>query len=170
MKEDPIDAIGLAQNGILAAFLIAVMATDWRWTRIPNALTYPGMLVGLALSALTGWGAAGVGGLVDHAVATGAAFLVCYPLYALGWMKAGDVKLLMTVGALRGTAFLFLAGIYGSLIGGLLAIALIAGRRLIPPERPQAGRVRTVLKSSIPYGVALGAGGLVALALDLVAT
>ncbi len=163
-----IDALRLAQNGLLAAFLVAAMVTDWRWMRIPNVLTYPGILSGLALSALTGWGAPGVGGLLDHAVATAAAFLVCYPMYALGWMKAGDVKLLMTIGALRGTAFLIAAGLYGSLLGGLLAIVLIVGRRLIPPERPQGGRVSTVLKSSIPYGVALGAGGLVALLIDLV--
>lgn len=155
------------QNVLLAGFLVVVMVTDWRWTRIPNYLTYPGILVGLGLSALSGWGAPGVGGLLDHALAVGAAFLFCYPLYALGWMKAGDVKLLMTVGALRGTAFLLPAALYGSLVGGLLAIALILGRRLIPPERPQAGRVRTVLKSSIPYGVALGAGGLIALLVDV---
>jgi len=88
-------------------------------------------------------------------------------MYALGWMKAGDVKLLMAVGALRGTSFLLAAGLYGSLLGGLLAIVLIVSRRLIPPEHPQRGGVRTVLKSSIPYGVALGAGGLVALLLDV---
>ena len=161
------DGLRLAQNGLLAAFLVAVMVTDWRWTRIPNSLTFPGILIGLALSAVSGWGAVGAAGLLDHAVAVGAAFLVCYPLYALGWMKAGDVKLLMTVGALRGTAFLLAAGLYGSLLGGVLAIVLIAGRRLIPPERPGGGRVRTVLKSSIPYGVALGAGGLVALVVDV---
>ena len=165
----PIDALRLAQNGLLAAFLVTVMVTDWRWTRIPNYLTYPGILIGLALSAFSGWGAVGVTGLLDHGVAVGAAFLLCYPMYALGWMKAGDVKLLMTVGALRGTVFLLAAGLYGSLLGGLLAIALIVGRRLIPPERPQGGRVRTVLRSSIPYGVALGAGGLVALFVDLMA-
>lgn len=162
------DVIRLAQSVLLAGFLVAVMVTDWRWTRIPNVLTYPGILIGLGLAAVMGWGAPGVGGLQDHALATGAAFLVCYPLYALGWMKAGDVKLLMTVGALRGTAFLLPAALYGSLVGGLLAIALILGRRLIPPERPQAGRVQTVLKSSIPYGVALGAGGLIALLLDVI--
>ena len=57
------------QNVLLAGFLVAVMVTDWRWTRIPNYLTYPGILVGLGLSALSGWGAPGVGGLLDHALA-----------------------------------------------------------------------------------------------------
>ncbi len=143
------------------------MVTDWRWTRIPNYLTYPGIVVGIALSAFSGWGAPGAGGLLDHGVAAGAALLLCQPLYALGWLKAGDVKLLMTIGALRGTAFLLAAGLYGSLLGGLLAIVLILGRRLIPPERPHDGRVRAVLASSIPYGVALGGGGLVALLVDV---
>ncbi len=72
----PIDALRLAQNGLLAAFLVTVMVTDWRWTRIPNYLTYPGILIGLGLSAFSGWGAVGVTGLLDHGVAVGAAFLL----------------------------------------------------------------------------------------------
>ncbi len=142
--------------------------TDWRWQRIPNVVTYPAMLVGLAFGAAEGVpGAPLAGGLLDHLVAAVAAFVLLYPLYAPGWMKAGDVKLLMAVGALRGGSFLFYSFFYGSLLGGLLAIALLAARRVSPPEQPAGGRVATAMKSSIPYGVALAAGALVALFTEL---
>ena len=153
---------------MLFAFVSIVIVTDWRWQRIPNVVTYPAMLIGLAFGAVEGLpGAPLVGGFLDHLVAAVAAFVLLYPVYAPGWMKAGDVKLLMAVGALRGGSFLFYSFFYGSLLGGLLALVLLAARRVSPPEEPVTGRVTTAMKSSIPYGVALGAGALVALVVEL---
>ena len=64
--------------------------------------------------------------------------------------------------------FLLFAAVYGALIGGVLAVGFILRRRL---ARPVAGAAPTtmagIMKSSIPYGVALGIGGLLALALEL---
>jgi prepilin peptidase CpaA len=162
-----IDALRLAQNGLLVAFLLTVMVTDWRWQRIPNVVTYPAIAVGLALSALGGIGQVGATGLLDHVAAVVVAFLFCYPFYAAGGLKAGDVKLLMSVGALRGTGFLLLGAFYGAIIGGLVAVAVIVVRRLqrpAPGEEPRA--LRKVLKTWFPYGVALGAGGLLALVVE----
>jgi len=72
-----------------------------------------------------------------------------------------------SIGALRGVNFLLYAAVYGALIGGVLAVGFIVSRRL---ARPAAGAapntLATILKSSIPYGVALGIGGLLALALE----
>ncbi|TMF60458.1 MAG: hypothetical protein E6I20_14200 [Chloroflexi bacterium] len=71
----------------------------------------------------------------------------------------------MAVGALRGTSFLIASALYGALLGGLIAIGVIAARRL---ARPADGAALTpVLKTWIPYGVALGLGTLLALALEL---
>ena len=68
--------------------------TDVTSRRIPNKLTYLGMLVAIAgRSALQGWhglGSALAGGLVG-----GGAFLVFFLIHAMG---AGDVKLITAVG------------------------------------------------------------------------
>jgi prepilin peptidase CpaA len=153
---------------LLVAFLVTVIVTDWKWRRIPNVVTYPAILAGVALSAFAGVGAVGSGGVLDHVAAVVLAFLFSYPLYAAGGLKAGDAKLLMTIGALRGTTFLLGAAVYGALLGGLAAVALIVWKLL---ARPGAGQrrpaLRDVLKSWMPYGVALGAGGLVALVADV---
>jgi prepilin peptidase CpaA len=142
-----------------------VIVTDWRWQRIPNQVTYPVMAVGLILGAVEGIpGAPFGGGALDHAAGLALAFLVSYPFYASGGLKAGDAKMLMAIGALRGSLFLLTAALYGALAGGVLAIVLIALRRLAPPETEVADPFWRLMKSRIPYGVALGIGALLALA------
>ncbi len=157
------------EDALLVAFVAVVIVTDWRWQRIPNQATYPTMLVGLLLGAAEGLSGIGVGepfrdGFLDHLSGLVLAFLVCYPFYAGGGLKAGDAKMLMAIGALRGATFLLYAALYGALVGGLLAIVLIALHRLAPPETEVVDPFWRVMKSRIPYGVALGVGALIALA------
>ena len=153
---------------LLVGFLVTVMVTDLRSHRIPNVVTYPTIVLGLILSALGGLGAVFASGFLDHLAAVVLGFALLYPFYVAGGLKAGDVKLLMAVGALRGTQFLLVGTFYGVMLGGLVALVVIVLRRLARPapgEEPNT--FRKVLKTWIPYGVALGAGGLIALATDL---
>ena len=168
------DGVRLAEDAALVAFVLTVVYTDWRWRRIPNAVTYPTMALGLVLGAVesaTGpFGFPGEvlgGGLLDHLVGLVAAFVVSYPIFVGGWMKGGDGKLLMAVGALRGTAFLISAGLWGAVLGGVIAVAFIVLRRLVPAATGGRSTFASLLHSWIPYGVALGLGALVALALEL---
>jgi prepilin peptidase CpaA len=151
------------QHLALVAFVAIVVTTDWRSHRIPNVVTYPAMLVGLILAAAQQFpGGVFAGGLLDHLVGLAVALLATLPLYAAGGLKAGDVKLLMAVGALKGLAFLFWTLIFGALLGGLIAIGYIGLERLVR-RRP----LTAILRSFIPYGVALGLGALAALAVEL---
>ena len=155
--------------------MLTVIWTDWRSRRIPNAVTYPAMLVGVLFGLVESFvGPAGfpgsplAGGLLDHVAGVVVGFLVSYPFYAAGGLKAGDGKLLMAVGALKGTGFLLQAAIWGALTGGVIAIVFILLRRL---TRPAPGdpptTMHALMKTWIPYGVALGLGALIALALQL---
>jgi len=148
------------------AFVVTVIYTDWRWHRIPNVFTYPAMAVGLVLGALEAFpGELFVRGLADHVAGLIVGFLVAYPFYAAGGLKAGDAKYLMAVGALRGLGLLLYGAVYGALIGGVIAIGFIAVRRLRPAGGVQAS-MGGVMKTWIPYGVALGLGTLLTLALE----
>ena len=52
-------------------------------------------------------------------------------------------------------------------VGGVIALGFIASRRLLRPATVgEAPTVSTLMKKSIPYGIALGLGGLLALALE----
>ncbi len=125
---------------ILVAFVVTIIVTDWQWRRIPNAVTYPTMAVGLVLGAIESAGAAGFpgtlfpagmhGGILDHVAGLAIGFLVAYPFYAGGGLKAGDGKFLMAVGSLMGTLFLLQAAVWGALVGGVIAIGFIVARRV----------------------------------------
>ena len=154
--------VALTQDAVLIVFALAMMVTDWRWRRIPNVVTYPTMVVGLVLAAFEAFpGELLKGGLLDHVVATIAILLFLFPLYSMRLMLAGDVKLLMGVGAIGGTAFLFWAFVYGSIIGGLVAIVVLTAGKL------RGVGFREGLKAYIPYGVSLALGSLVALAVGV---
>ena len=106
----------------LALLLLAASACDLRTRRIPNGLCAAGIAAGLLGHAWHGagplaWSLAGI-----------AAALPLLLLYALRAFGAGDVKLLMAVGALAGPAFVgwTLAGAVCA--GGVLACAWILGR------------------------------------------
>lgn len=149
---------------MLLVFVLIVVVTDWRWQRIPNAVTFPVMAIGLVLGLVEGFpGGVLDRGLLDHLAGLGIGFAVSYPFYIGGGIKAGDAKMLMAIGAVRGSIFLLNAALYGALAGGVLALVLMITRRLTPPEREPRNRVEAVLKARIPYGVALGIGAIVAL-------
>ena len=155
------------EDAILVVFVVAVVYTDWRYRRIPNAFTYPVMLAGLVLGAVEALpGEAFVNGLIDHVAGLVVGFLVAYPFYAMGGLKAGDGKYLMAVGAMRGLGLLLVGAVYGALLGGVIALGFIAVRRLRPANGATAS-MGGVMKTWIPYGVALGLGTLLALALEL---
>lgn len=149
---------------VLVAFVLVVIVTDWRSNRIPNVVTFPTMALGLVFGAIEGVPGTLLGsGLLDHAAGLAIGLGVSYPFYVGGGIKAGDAKMLMAIGALRGSIFLLNAALYGALAGGVLALILMATRRLTPPETAPRNKLESVLKARIPYGVALGIGALIAL-------
>ena len=169
-----IDALRAVQDVLLVAFVGAVAYTDWRWRRIPNAITYPTVAVGLVLGLIEGpQGDLGLvgevfrGGALDHLAGLALAFAVSYPFYVAGGLKAGDGKLLMAVGALRGTTFLLGAAIYGALLGGVIALVFIGLRRLTPARDGERTTMGALMRTWIPYGIALGGGALVALGIEV---
>lgn len=110
------------------AVLVCGAATYWdlRERRIPNALTLPALGLALCLHGAT---QAGQGLLLSFlgALAAGAMLLPGYFLRATG---AGDVKLLMAVGAFLGLPAALMAGLLSLIVGGVLGIlfALVKGR------------------------------------------
>ena len=101
---------------ILALSVIAAI-TDFFWGRIYNWLTLPAIFLGMiAAATLGGWW--GIGNAL-LGIMTG--FLLYGWMFWLGHMGAGDVKLLMALGAWGGFRFSFEVGIFGILVGGVIA-------------------------------------------------
>ncbi len=170
-----ITMISMAAVVVLAA--IAVY-TDVRWGKIFNAVTVPFAVLGLVLNTVdNGW--AGLGSsLAGIGVGFGLWLISCFLGRVLG---GGDIKLLMAFGALQGPGFLLWALAYGAIIGGVLAIA-VAVRRGIMMRTVKSLGASLYLRAAaavpmqiedsagdarLPYAIALGAGALVALALQM---
>jgi prepilin peptidase CpaA len=108
---------------LLCALAIATVGAikDVRGRRIPNWLTYSGLIAALMVrTAIGGW--AGLrGGLAGTLLAGGIFFL----LFLLGGMGGGDVKLMAAVGAWAGLAQGVNVLIVSAIAGGFLAAGYI---------------------------------------------
>ena len=110
----------------VAVVLVVAAAVVWdlKSRRVPNALTLGGAVAAIVVAGFTqGWPGvlrSGAGWV------TGAALF--FPLFALGGMGAGDVKLLAAIGAWLGPIGAVWAGLYGAVAGGVMALAVALGR------------------------------------------
>jgi len=127
--------------------LVAMTAIDLQHQMIPDAITLPGIPVGLLLNLAT-WRISWVDSLIGI-VLGGGLFLVII-LASRGGMGGGDLKLGAMLGAFLGWKALLFALFVAIVLGGAIGAVLLAtGRR---------GR-----KDPIPFGPFLAAGGAMAL-------
>lgn len=104
---------------ILLALLAVAAGTDLTSQKIPNWITYPGVLLGLGLRGLLGgWPFAedGLRGLV----VCGGIMLLCFLMFQLG---GGDLKLVAMMGAFLGLDRGIEALLWTFILGGVLGVA-----------------------------------------------
>ncbi|MDR7400024.1 MAG: prepilin peptidase, partial [Armatimonadota bacterium] len=139
---------GLTWEGVasaaLAFLLVPVVFIDLEHRIIPDRITLPGIVLGLALSFARG----GLHGLWQAALAgLGAgAFFLAVAVLSRGGMGGGDVKLAAMLGAFTDPARVLVGTFLGVLAGGLVGLGLLG-----------TGRKRR--KDAIPFGPFLAAGG-----------
>ncbi len=109
---------------LLLGLLVSAVASDLRRHRIPNLLVVLGLVLGLAVQAYSG----GISGLGDGALGMLIGFGVFLPLYALGGMAAGDVKLMAMVGSFMTPHFALWAAFFSLIAGGLCGLVLVLVR------------------------------------------
>ncbi len=145
--------------------------TDVMTRRIPNKVTYLGMMVAIAgRFALQGWH--GLESAITGGLLAGGAFLIFFLLHAMG---AGDVKLITAVGCFAGPGAAFEIVLASAIAGGIFAVihSLWQGRlravlvntgHLIKFHATVGAEVHPDLNLSnpsaarMPYGVAIAAG------------
>jgi len=95
-------------------------ATDLRAARIPNILTFGSILAGVLFHLL----APGGSGAAAAALGMLAGLLVFFPIFALGALGAGDVKLMAALGTWIGWQPVIYVALYGAVAGGVLAVII----------------------------------------------
>lgn len=145
----------------LAIVMVMVLAVVWdvRERRIPNAVTYFGIVAGLGL----GLASSGVPGLVAALLG----LTVSLAIFALPVLKfgigVGDLKLAMALGAIGGPAFALWMCLYAMAAGGLVAaVALVRNRGRTGIELPGAGAI-PASRLAIPYAVPIAIGAVLAM-------
>ncbi len=161
----------------MIAMVVLAAGIDVGTRRIPNVLTVTGFVIALALRGLVGWDP-----LVAGLAGAGLGFVVSVPLFLLGGMGGGDVKLLTAVGAFLGPQQLFVALLATALVGGLMAVVVAARNGVLVPTVRRALRLITVPFNrsgggealptlstpgaiSVPYGLAIAFGAVTGLLL-----
>jgi prepilin peptidase CpaA len=111
---------------VMLIIMVAIAAGfDVKYRRIPNWLVVTGLVWGIAMNVfLFGWP-----GLKTSLIGIGIAFVIYFPLFMLRGMGAGDVKLMMAIGALVGPANWFLIFMITGILGGVIALLLLAWRK-----------------------------------------
>lgn len=160
---------------LLVPIAMAVIYFDVRYRRIPNVIVLSTLTVGIVINTAVGsWT-----GLLGSAEGFAMAFVPMFLMHLFGAMGAGDVKLSGAVGALLGIKLVPLALIIIVMMGAVLAIySMVRSGRVfstlhgvlrifvgimpgwemprfaMPPDR----------RHTIPYGVAIVLGSLIAVA------
>ena len=160
---------------LLIPMAIFIVYYDVRYRRIPNMLVLSLLIGGLTINISFG----GLNGALTSLEGLALAFLPMFLIHMFGAMGAGDVKLFGAVGSVIGVSMVPLTFVVVVMLGAVLAIytmlrsgtmfstlhgvlrifvGIMPGwempRFAIPPDR----------KHTIPYGVAIMLGSLIAAA------
>ncbi len=155
--------------------LIVAAYIDGKQLRVPNWITYPMVFSGLIYNA---WAADGIGfwmALVGMVVG----LLCLLPLYAVGGMGAGDVKLMAGIGAWLGWQITLYAFATTTIVGAVMAVLMvwytknftkhyanfltIVGEWLSIRDPKELSRIAAERKPSmflLPYGIPICVGSI----------
>ncbi len=140
---------------VVCVGMIAAAVIDWWKFKVPNKLTFPliisGWVLGLCNNFGLGAGFDDVGGGLGAALAgTFLGMALLLPVYAIGGMGAGDVKMTMGFGSWIGAFFSFSPGMWiivyafcaGTIVGGIIALGMIIVRG---NYKQNAGHVKEIV-------------------------
>jgi prepilin peptidase CpaA len=154
---------------LLAGLLLVAAWQDLRTLRIGNELSL-GIAALFGVWAAAGWLSGELSPLFLGVSVACAAGLFCAGAmaFAIGMIGGGDVKFLAAVGLFAGPAHVLDFMLVTALVGGVLGLALLAGAPIGPVSSRGDATLRNRLRSRVPYGPAIAAGGLwVAMRLSL---
>jgi prepilin peptidase CpaA len=155
---------------------LAGSVTDVKSRRIPNYITFPSILLGLAMHlAIGGWKQfllSLAAGLI-----CGIAFLL---FYVAGGMGAGDVKLMTAVGCIAGLPHVAYLLVLTALAGGVMALGLAFARGRLQQTISNVGAIAShhtqegfaphpdinlsnASTLRLPYALAIASGSLLTL-------
>jgi leader peptidase (prepilin peptidase)/N-methyltransferase len=140
----------LAARLVFTSMLIVLFGTDLHTMRLPNVITYPGIVLGLALSFFLPPGV--VASVIGAAVGAAIPWLIRWAWFRASGVEAmglGDVKMLAMIGAFLGWQQVWVTLFIASVTGAIVGVALLRG----------GGRM---MSSRLPFGTFLAVAAFAA--------
>jgi prepilin peptidase CpaA len=160
---------------LVSVVLVEAAVIDGRRLRVPNWLTFHFAVGGLAYAAYAG----GCQGFLWSLAGMGLGLLTLLPLYAIGGMGAGDVKLMAGIGAWMGPSLTLGAFVSSALVGGLAGMMMVLasgdllhhwvmfqtiGHEILsirnPADLAQRAGLRKKDMMLLPYGIPIAVGSI----------
>ncbi|MBD3675531.1 MAG: prepilin peptidase [Planctomycetaceae bacterium] len=160
---------------IVAITLIWAAWIDGRELRVPNWITFPMVLTGLLYNTIDG----GVSGLGMGLLGMVTGLLCLLPLYSVGGMGAGDVKLMAGMGAWLGWQITLSAFVVSVFVGAFMAVVMVIRKRAFekhstnflmilnewiavknPAKLSQIAAERKPTMMLLPYGIPICIGSI----------
>jgi leader peptidase (prepilin peptidase)/N-methyltransferase len=135
---------------VFACAMVVLFAIDLEHQLLPNAITLPGIVVGLIASSVLPPGI--IDALIGAIVGGGVLWLIGEAYFRYSGhegMGGGDVKMLAMIGAFLGWKLVLVTLVLSSVLGSIIGVIVIAVRK--------GG-----MKYALPYGTFLALGALVA--------
>ncbi|REL25947.1 peptidase [Thalassotalea euphylliae] len=137
----------------LSVLLVSAGYFDLRYRRIPNGLSLSVLLVSLTKLALVSSFASATITLLLTALL----LMIGVAVFALGWLGAGDVKLIVALSLGFSPEQLVDFVVAFNLLGGVLAVSVLV-------YNGYARRQQLRVINTLPYGVAIASAGLLLMA------
>jgi leader peptidase (prepilin peptidase) / N-methyltransferase len=135
---------------VFACAMVVLFAIDLEHQLLPNAITLPGIIVGLIASTVLPPGI--IDALIGVLIGGGVLWLIGEAYFRYSGhegMGGGDVKMLAMIGAFLGWKLVLVTLVLSSVLGSIIGLIVIAARK--------GG-----MKYALPYGTFLALGALVA--------
>ena len=107
---------------IVSVFLVVAAWIDGKELRVPNRLTYPFIVAGFIAMTVAG----GLPGLGQSLLGAFVGMMCLLPLYAIGGMGSGDVKMMMGMGAWLGAGITWDAFYVSVCVGAVMGLIMVA--------------------------------------------
>lgn len=139
-----------ANNGLLLMLVAASGFFDLKERKIPNKITFTGILIGILFNIITG----GWMGLLQSILGMFAGLAIFFIPFVMGGMGAGDVKLMGAIGALMGWQFSVMTALYSAIVGGIMVLIhlLYTGKLRETMTKMIYALVNIILQFSIRLG------------------
>lgn len=114
---------------LVSITMIVAAWIDGKELRVPNSITFPMILTGWIYCTIVGAQTGGVTGAFTglgwSLLGTVVGLLTLLPLYAVGGMGAGDVKLMAGVGAWLGSTITWWCFVNTALLGAFMSVVMV---------------------------------------------